>query len=173
MLLLAFLQIESSDPEERAQAVQKLARSDGARAFAALVDAMHDEATIVRVAAVTAIGTKPGEQAVPLLMEALGDIQPEVRQAAVSGFKERVEDRVRAALVDSLSDIDPGVRSKAAQVLERHRWRPANPTEDMWFAIARGYLSSAAKHGPAAIEALSMVLQSGTYTLQVGAIHAL
>src|SRR5215831_14514560 len=173
MLWLALLQIKSSEPEERIGAVKKLARSDGARVFTALADATHDEDTSVRVAAVNAIGTKPGEQTVPLLLEALQDVQPEVRLAAISGLKDRVEERVRALLIDTLSDIDPGVRAKAAQTLERQKWRPTNAKDEMWFAIARGHLSTAAKHGPAAIEPLEMVLKSGTYNLQVAAVHAL
>ena len=89
-----------------------------------------------------------------LLIEALGDIQPEVRMAAISALKERNEERVRDALIDALSDSDAVVRGRAAQVLERHRWRPTNRKEEMWSAIARGDLAQAATHGAGAIEAL-------------------
>ena len=35
---------------------------------------------------------------------------------------------------------DPGGRGRAAQALDRRRWRPASRKEELWYAIARGHL---------------------------------
>jgi HEAT repeat protein len=169
----AFLQIKSNDPEARLLAVQRLADADSARAFDSLAEAIRDEDMRVARAAVTAIGKISGEKPTNVLINALADHHPELRQAAVDALRNKPTEHVIAALVGVLNDFDAGVRGRAARVLESMRWRPSNPKEEIWFAVAQGHLAHVAAFGAQAIEALEMVLLGGPYSLQVSALHAL
>lgn len=169
----AFLQIKSNDPEARLQAVQRLADSDGARAFDILAGAIRDEDLNVGRAAVAALGKIGGNQAVAVLINTLTDHHPELRQAAVDALRNKPGEHVVAALVSVLNDFDAGVRGRAARVLASLRWRPSNSKEEIWFSVAQGRLGQVAVFGAQAIEALEMVLLGGPYSLQVGALHAL
>src|SRR6187401_2693726 len=108
MWLPSFLQIKSSDPDVRLQAVRRVAESDSERALHALMEAFRDDNPAVGQAAAIAMGRKGTEEGISFLLKALQDPSPLLRQAAVDGLKASADTRVHAALVDVLRDFNPG-----------------------------------------------------------------
>ena len=175
MLWIEVLQIKSSNPDKRLQAVLRVAKSGGANAFKVLSEAAASDADArVRGAAVAAIAKMEQEGIAGVLLEAMRDTDPEVRRLAASGLKNHPGERTQLVLVEALRDSDPGVRGRAALALEQLNWRPSNLNEDIWSAVARGQMDqAAARGGPQAIEALERVLNGSPYNLQVAAVKAL
>jgi HEAT repeat protein len=173
MWLPSFLQLKASDPDVRLQAIHRLAETKNARAIQGLSEAFFDEVPGISLTAAVYLGKMGMEEATQFLLKQLRQPSPQLRQAAVQGLKLRKEPEVQAALVECLKDVDPGVRARAAQALDAGNWRPSDPSEEIWFAVAQGQLSRAAKHGPQAIEALELVIGGGPFNLQVAAVRAL
>jgi HEAT repeat protein len=173
MWLPAFLQLKASDPDVRLQAVHRLAEAKNARAVQGLSEAFLDEVPGISRTAAVYLGKNGSPEAIQFLLKQLRQPSPQLRQAAIEGLKPRKEPEVQASLVECLKDVDTGVRARAAQALDSAHWRPADKTEEIWFAVAQGQLSRAAKQGPQAIEALELVINGGSYNMQVAAVRAL
>lgn len=173
MLWLTKRQLKSKDAAARRKAVEKLCQTPHPRAFRALRASLADEDAEVRRFAATALGKLEDERCLEPLLEALRDRDAGVLKAAILALKRSSDERVVAALLPLLRHPDAGVRGQAAQVLEFSGWRPASGEEEIRLLAAKGQFARMASHGVPAIAALEAVIDSGPYSLCVGAVEAL
>lgn len=110
-------------PRVRASAVADLARysepGDRARVSAALVEALSDEASEVRVRAAAALGELGETSALARLLTLLDDDDALVRQAAVEALGAIGDGRAAERLRRALREGPPDVRFQAAVALPR------------------------------------------------------
>ena len=157
----------------RRKAMQKICESPTPRALEAMRNALDDEDVEVRRMAVAALAKLEDDSRLDPLLAALKDRDPEVLQTAIGALKRFDETRVIAALVPLIFHTDAGVRGRAVQSLEYLGWKPTNPDEEIWHAVAKYQMARAATYGIAALPALECVLRGGPYNLRIAAIEAI
>ena len=123
----ALAQINSSDPQQRLKALDRLAERPSKRADAALVKAFDDPDPRVAGRAVAKVGNWTHRDGLPHVTRALRDPRPEVRAAAVASVgKLRLREEVNTApMIKMLADARQPreVRATAARSLGRmHCW---------------------------------------------------
>jgi HEAT repeat protein len=173
MRWLILRQLKSKSTDARRKAAEQLCESADPGTIPALTAALSDEDREVRRLAVTALAKLKDDRCEEPLLQALHDPEPEVAKAAFFGLKRSSHPRVPDAMKSLLRHTDAGMRGHAAQVLEHLGWRPADTEEDVYYSVAKGDFSRAAAFGPSAIPALESVINSGPYSLSVGAAEAL
>ncbi len=90
--------LQSPRPDQRAQAVKKLAANFDSDDIALFTQAARDPVAIVRAEAVTALGKSNDARVVDLLGEALGDQDEEVQARAAVALADTRSDKARAYL---------------------------------------------------------------------------
>jgi HEAT repeat protein len=158
MQWLALSQIKSSDAGRRLQAIEALSRVNDLKAVVALIGALADPVTRVRVAAVQAIGVLRDERCVQPLLSVLRDPEAQVREAALVSLKTIGHVSAVPYLIPFLSDPAPAVRARAAAALQHFGWVPASDADRVNYYIAAGQFMKAAAVGPAALEPLLAAL---------------
>lgn len=116
-----FAQLNSSDEEERREAVMMLSHLETSAATSALLSALNDRSSRVRAAAAAGLAERGVASTVPLLAACLAkDKDAFVRKTAAYALgKFRGTDRT-AALIAALNDKDAEVRGAAAVSLGDH-----------------------------------------------------
>ena len=110
--------LSSAEPEERRDALMKLAAMNHPEASRAAVPALNDAEPIVRVTAARAILSLPQNEAVNLLMPLTKDKSEFVRREAAHALGETRSRAAVGPLIELLSmDKEPGVRAAAAIAL--------------------------------------------------------
>ena len=173
MLWLTQRQLKSKNAASRRKAVEQLGADPHPRSLRALASALGDEDAEVRRLAATALGKLEDDRSVEPLLGALRDREPEVLKAIILAFKRAADSRIVPALTPLLRHADAGVRGQAAQRLEHLGWRPAGQEDEIWLFVAKGQFNRVGAFGAAAVPALEAVIDSGPYSLSLGAVEAL
>jgi HEAT repeat protein len=112
--------LESSDEEERREAVMKLWSIEGKQAQSLLEGALADRSAGVRVAAVNGLARRHGSVASLLAARLRGDKDQSVRKSAAHALATFHDAERTAALIAALHDKDVEVRGAAAVALGDH-----------------------------------------------------
>ncbi len=173
MLWLTKRRLKSKNAAARRKAMELFCQRPHPRALRVLQDCLGDQDPEVRRLSATALARIEGEGCIESLLAALQDRDVNVLKAVVLSLKRPSDNRIIAALLPLLTHRDAGVRGYVAQVLEFLGWRPSGPEEEIRLLAAKGQFSRMASYGAPAIPALEAVIDSGPYSLCVGAIEAL
>jgi hypothetical protein len=109
----------SSDPGQRAAAMQMIGLLGGPRDAVAAESHLHDSAAPVRAQAARALGRLGSERNLPGLTEALEDRIPAVREAAAKALGQLRDRRSLRALAEHAANDDFQVARAAAQAMTR------------------------------------------------------
>jgi HEAT repeat protein len=110
--------LSGSSATERSSAAKALGFSTSAEARKALVMAMIDKNTEVRVAAILALGKMGASQYLELMLRFLNDSQPEMRRAVIevtTSFAMGIQQKITSLLTDS----NAGVRAAVLNALRQ------------------------------------------------------
>jgi len=111
--------LASDDPEDRLEAVRKLAKSDVHLARRHLLRALRDPDVRVRAAAGRVLARAKIKDAVPIVVPWLAEANRDAQQAAAEILGEIGDPRAVPALVRSVGDPDPQVRVRVVTALGR------------------------------------------------------
>jgi HEAT repeat protein len=107
---------------ERRNAAIALGFSKSAEARKALVRAMIDKVTEVRISAIQALGKMGASQYLELMLRFLNDNQPEMRRAVIeviTSFSTKLTENVQEKITSLLIDSDSGVRAAVLNALRK------------------------------------------------------
>ncbi len=155
----AFLQLKSTNPQRRAQAVDQISSWSAPRSSEALLSALGDPAPEVRMAAAKGLGQRKEQRALSQLLHLLKDADAQVREAATIALQQVPHPLATQPLVECLTDPESSVRWHAAWALDTLGWQPASDSERAQLLLAFGEIESAARLGPPAILPLLTLFQ--------------
>lgn len=173
MLWWTIKQLKSANVSTRLQAVDQLAEDGSLKAGDALIGAFGDADESVRKAAAKALAYSRNELFLQPILRALRDKNEHTRATAADALRQFRNSEAIPGLVPALSDPSGTVRWSAARALEALGWTPADNATAARFAVARGKIEEAASCGPEAVDALTIVLQSGAYHQRREAVASL
>ena len=111
--------LRADDPLVRAEAANRLGRSQLPATLAPLLGALRDRDSIVRASVAQALGLLGRADAVPALIAALDDSDSQVRRLAASSLGRLRAAPAVPALVAATADANRGVRTSAGLALAR------------------------------------------------------
>lgn len=172
-LWLAQVNLTSSSPQKRLEAVQKIRALKDPKAVEVLAKALEDTEPAVRAEIVSALGDIESPSVIKPLVAALRDHSEAVQELAVQALKKTADPSVVEPLVGVLMRGTPGVQYHAAQALRALNWMPRTLGEQIPFYVASGDFKRVTMFGTSAVSALAAVLRSGSAERRVAAAQAL
>ncbi|MBA4150106.1 MAG: HEAT repeat domain-containing protein [Verrucomicrobia bacterium] len=174
MNFLTLLGLKSKNADTRRETVESLADAQDPAVLPNLYPLLlRDEVAEVRKTAAKAIASFRDFESVPVLCDALKDKDPAVRIAVLNGLIKVNDKTITRFVVPLLQDRDLGVQNKAANVLQHFRWTPATQEEEAISLVAAGRFAEAASLGAAAVEPLSVLLDSPSESVRQTGIEVL
>jgi HEAT repeat protein len=138
-----------------------------------LILALKDKDRDVRLGIIEALSVIRDKRAVPSLIELLGDTSSEVRWETAIALGEIGSPDAISPLKNSLRDPDKYVRYGAASALAKIGWNPESDEEKAFYYVGLQEWQAVKECGPAAIGALSLVLQDQDSSVRIQAIEIL
>lgn len=172
-LWLARRQLATGSPQKRLAAVQKLRALGDPAAVTALAEALRDPEPAIRTEVAAALGDFKHPVAVQALLSGLRDHAEAVQEAAAQALKRNGDATVIDPLVGLLIRGTSGAQYHAAQTLYALNWMPRTPGEQIPFYVARGDFKRVSMFGALAINALAVVLRTGSDERRVAAANTL
>ena len=160
------------DPEVQISAAQALGAL-GTDSVNKLILALDDRNRDVRLGIIEALSVIGDQQAVPALVGLLRDKSSEVRWEAAIALGEIGGPEVYSPLKSALFDPDRYVRYGAASALSKTGWIPKTDEERAFWLVGLHEWEAVKECGPAAVGALSMVLQDKDSSVRLKAIEIL
>jgi hypothetical protein len=164
--------LRSSDFAIQTKAAQALG-SLGTRAMDDLIYALKQKNKDVRLGVIGALASIRDPRSVDPLIKTLNDENHEVRWQGAIALGEIGDDRAIPALRVALRDMNKYVRYGAAFSLAKLGWKPENAEERAFFFIGMQEWKAAEALGPAAIPALSHILNDHESGVRQKAIEIL
>jgi hypothetical protein len=161
-----------NDFEVQTSAAQALG-SLGNEGINRLILALKDKDRDVRLGIIEALSGIRDQRAVPPLIELLNDTSSEVRWETTIALGEIGGPDVIAPLKNALRDPDKYVRYGAASALLKTGWNPVSDEERAFYYVGMQEWQKVKDCGPAAISALSLVLQDQDSSVRIEAIEVL
>jgi hypothetical protein len=161
-----------NDFEVQTSAAQALG-SLGNEGINRLILALKDKDRDVRLGIIEALSGIRDQRAVPPLIELLNDTSSEVRWETTIALGEIGGPDVIAPLKNALRDPDKYVRYGAASALLKTGWNPVSDEERAFYYVGMQEWQKVKDCGPAAISALSLVLQDPDSSVRIEAIEVL
>jgi HEAT repeat protein len=161
-----------NDFEVQTQAAEALG-SLGGEGINDLILALKDKDRDVRLGIIEALSVIRDQRAVPSLIELLGDTSSEVRWETAIALGEIGSPDAISPLKNSLRDPDKYVRYGAASALAKIGWNPESDEERAFYYVGLQEWQAVKECGPAAIDALSLVLQDQDSSVRIQAIEIL
>ena len=161
-----------NDFEVQTSAAQALG-SLGNEGINTLILALKDKDRDVRLGIIEALSGIRDQRAVPPLIELLNDSSSEVRWETTIALGEIGGPDVISPLKNALRDPDKYVRYGAASALLKTGWNPVSDEESAFYYVGMQEWQKVKDCGPAAISALSLVLQDPDSTVRIEAIEVL
>ena len=138
-----------------------------------LILALKDKDRDVRLGIIEALSVIRDQRAVPPLIELLNDTSSEVRWETTIALGEIGGPDVISPLKNALRDPDKYVRYGAASALLKTGWNPVSDEERAFYYVGMQEWQKVKDCGPAAISALSLVLQDPDSSVRIEAIEVL
>jgi hypothetical protein len=161
-----------NDFEVQTSAAQALG-SLGTEGINELILALKDKDRDVRLGIIEALSVIRDQRAVPPLIELLNDKSSEVRWETAIALGEIGGPEITSPLKNALRDPDKYVRYGAASALTKIGWNPVSDEEKAFFYVGMQEWQAVKDCGPAAISALSLVLQDQDSSVRIQAIGIL
>jgi len=161
-----------NDFEVQTSAAQALG-SLGNEGINRLILALKDKDRDVRLGIIEALSVIRDQRAVPPLIELLNDTSSEVRWETTIALGEIGGPDVISPLKNALRDPDKYVRYGAASALLKTGWNPVSDEERAFYYVGMQEWQKVKDCGPAAISALSLVLQDPDSSVRIEAIEVL
>jgi hypothetical protein len=161
-----------NDFEVQTSAAQALG-SLGHEGINRLILALKDKDRDVRLGIIEALSGIRDPRAVPPLIELLNDTSSEVRWETTIALGEIGGPDVISPLKNALRDPDKYVRYGAASALLKTGWNPVSDEERAFYYVGMQEWQKVKDCGPAAISALSLVLQDQDSSVRMEAIEVL
>ena len=161
-----------NDFEVQTSAAQALG-SLGNEGINRLILALKDKDRDVRLGIIEALSVIRDQRAVPPLIELLNDTSSEVRWETTIALGEIGGPDVISPLKNALRDPDKYVRYGAASALLKTGWNPVSDEERAFYYVGMQEWQKVKDCGPAAISALSLVLQDQDSSVRIEAIEVL
>ena len=161
-----------NDFEVQTSAAQALG-SLGNEGINRLILALKDKDRDVRLGIIEALSGIRDQRAVPPLIELLNDTSSEVRWETAIALGEIGGPDVISPLKNALRDPDKYVRYGAASALLKTGWKPVSDEERAFYYVGMQEWQKVKDCGPAAISALSLVLQDPDSSVRIEAIEVL
>jgi hypothetical protein len=161
-----------NDFEVQTSAAQALG-SLGHEGINRLILALKDKDRDVRLGIIEALSGIRDPRAVPPLIELLNDTSSEVRWETTIALGEIGGPDVISPLKNALRDPDKYVRYGAASALLKTGWNPVSDEERAFYYVGMQEWQKVKDCGPAAISALSLVLQDQDSSVRIEAIEVL
>ena len=161
-----------NDFEVQTSAAQALG-SLGNEGINRLILALKDKDRDVRLGIIEALSGIRDQRAVPPLIELLNDTSSEVRWETTIALGEIGGPDVISPLKNALRDPDKYVRYGAASALLKTGWNPVSDEERAFYYVGMQEWQKVKDCGPAAISALSLVLQDQDSSVRIEAIEVL
>jgi len=161
-----------NDFEVQTSAAQALG-SLGNEGINRLILALKDKDRDVRLGIIEALSGIRDQRAVPPLIELLNDTSSEVRWETTIALGEIGGPDVISPLKNALRDPDKYVRYGAASALLKTGWNPVSDEERAFYYVGMQEWQKVKDCGPAAISALSLVLQDPDSSVRIEAIEVL
>jgi HEAT repeat protein len=161
-----------NDFEVQTSAAQALG-SLGNEGINRLILALKDKDRDVRLGIIEALSGIRDQRAVPPLIELLNDTSSEVRWETTIALGEIGGPDVISPLKNALRDPDKYVRYGAASALLKTGWNPVSDEERAFYYVGMQEWQRVKDCGPAAISALSLVLQDPDSSVRIEAIEVL
>ena len=161
-----------NDFEVQTSAAQALG-SLGNEGINRLILALKDKDRDVRLGIIEALSVIRDQRAVPPLIELLNDTSSEVRWETTIALGEIGGPDVISPLKNALRDPDKYVRYGAASALLKTGWNPVSDEERAFYYVGMQEWQRVKDCGPAAISALSLVLQDQDSSVRIEAIEVL
>jgi hypothetical protein len=161
-----------NDFEVQTSAAQALG-SLGNEGINRLILALKDKDRDVRLGIIEALSGIRDQRAVPPLIELLNDTSSEVRWETAIALGEIGGPDVISPLKNALRDPDKYVRYGAASALLKTGWNPVSDEERAFYYVGMQEWQKVKDCGPAAISALSLVLQDPDSSVRIEAIEVL
>jgi HEAT repeat protein len=129
----------------RVEVVRALQKYQTPTASAAIVSAMKDQETDVRVAACEALGRRGGPELVTVLVGALrGDVDVDVRLAAARALGQSHDPAAIQALGGALDDKDPAMQYRAVLSLKSATGKDFGNDVKRWQQYVKGEMPDTA-----------------------------
>jgi HEAT repeat protein len=161
-----------NDFEVQTSAAQALGAL-GTEGINELIFALKDKDRDVRLGIIEALSVIRDQRAVPPLIELLNDTSSEVRWETAIALGEIGGPDVTSPLKNALRDPDKYVRYGAASALAKIGWNPVTDEEKAFYSVGMQEWPGVKDCGPAAISALSLVLQDQDSSVRIQAIEIL
>jgi HEAT repeat protein len=143
--LLAAMLPKERDALIRVEVVRALQKYQTPTASAAIVSAMKDQETDVRVAACEALGRRGGPESVTVLVGALrGDVDVDVRLAAARALGQSHDPAAIQALGGALDDKDPAMQYRAVLSLKSATGKDFGNDVKLWQQYVKGEMPDTA-----------------------------
>jgi HEAT repeat protein len=144
----------------RPDAAEALGKLGDRRAVEPLAVALGECDIVLQKCAVEALGKLGDPRAVEPLAAMLKDSNWEVQRSAAEALGELCDLRAVEFFVAALRNSDKGVRSTAVAALAALGWKPADASQRVVLAIARGRYDDAVAEGVSAVEPLIEISKS-------------
>jgi len=138
-----------------------------------LILALKDKDRDIRLGIIEALSVIRDQRAIPPLIELLNDPSSEVRWETAIALGEIGGPDVTSPLKNALRDPDKYVRYGAASALAKIGWNPVTDEEKAFYHVGMQEWQAVKDCGPAAISALSLVLQDRDSSVRIQAIEIL
>jgi len=117
--------------------VKKVIQEIGPAAILTLSEMLDSKKESTRIEAINALGSIHDERIFEILVSTLQDKSVSIRNAGLTAISQVNDKRVVEYLVEALRDTHYAVRKNACTQLIKRSWRPTNPEDKVYFALAK------------------------------------